>query len=72
MTDSANLDTAWDGKNGFFESVDHEFDALSPAATYDRYSDRFLVLAEEVQYGTVNSDGTGGPCAAAMGPTKRT
>ena len=67
MTDSANLDTTWSGKNGFFESVDHEFDALNPAATYDRYSDRFLVIAEEVEHGTANSDGTGGDVRGGYG-----
>src|SRR5262245_43329718 len=45
---------------GFFAGVAHGLTAFDPQVTYDRYSGRFLVLADEVQSGTLRADGTGG------------
>jgi len=44
----------------FFEEVDQDYGPFDPWATYDQYSDRYIVLAEEVESGSVNQDGSGG------------
>jgi hypothetical protein len=56
----ADLDQAFGGNNGFFEDVDAEYGSFDPWATYDRYSDRYIVVAEEVEYGSAVNGVRGG------------
>ena len=53
--------------SSFFDTVDHDFGSFDPWATYDQYSDRYLVVAEEVEFGFVNADGSGGQTRAGYG-----
>ena len=53
-----DLDASYGANAGFFEDVDSDFGSFDPWATYDRYSDCYIVMAEEVEYGTTFS-GTG-------------
>jgi hypothetical protein len=47
-------------QSGFFEEVEAEFGAFDPWTVYDPYSDRFFVMAEEVEFGTDGRRGTSG------------
>jgi len=47
----ADLDAPFMGNDGFFEDVDSGFSAFDPWTVYDRYSDRFFVMAVEVEAG---------------------
>ncbi|MCH2590378.1 MAG: hypothetical protein MK004_18080 [Planctomycetales bacterium] len=54
----------------FFEEVDQDYGPFDPWATYAQYSDRYIVLAEEVESGTVNQDGSGGSTKGGYGATQ--
>jgi len=47
----------WDD---FFSSATVGPNTSDPTALYDTYGDRYLMVVEEVEQGTLNSDGTGG------------
>jgi autotransporter-associated beta strand protein/parallel beta-helix repeat protein len=61
---NAPLDTSG-GNNGFLRSVDHAgYGSFDPVVTYDTYSGRYVVVADEVQAGT---DGQGHPLRGGIG-----
>src|SRR3990172_8511536 len=60
----ADLDAPFGGNAGFFEAVDAEFGSFDPWTVYDRYSDRFFVMSEEVEWGVNNA---GDPLRGGIG-----
>ena len=51
----------------FYEEVDRDFGPFDPWATFDQYSDRYIVVAEELEAGSVNQDGSGGQTGGGYG-----
>ena len=63
----ANLEGPLNDNSGFFDPVADDLGAFDPWITYDPYSQRFFAIAAEVEFGTVNPDGTGGDVRGGFG-----
>ncbi len=61
LLETADLDVFSEGKRGFFGEIDANFGSFDPYLFYDRYSERYIVVAEEVEFGSNGQ--RGGPGA---------
>lgn len=67
LIERAHLDAPLGPNTGFFEEVDHDFGSFDPWTVWDPYAERTIAMAEEVEFGTVNPDGSGGPRRGGYG-----